>query len=133
MIDGGAHDLDQDLVACNRRRRYIVEYQLPTEFQQADSFHAISPLGSLVSLPIWPRVEACPVREFREPAAELAFSASDIGAIPHVLEPLKHQCHFIAVLPDLFDWRLCERNRPAQRLRQYLRRPRHRSYVTGEV
>src|SRR5215475_8154074 len=40
MIDGGTPDLDQDLVACNRRRRYIVEHQLPTVFQQSDSFHA---------------------------------------------------------------------------------------------
>src|SRR6516164_7703424 len=41
MIDGGTPDLDQDLVACNRRRRYIVEHQLPTVFQQSDSFHAL--------------------------------------------------------------------------------------------
>jgi hypothetical protein len=31
MIDGCTPDLDQDLVTCNRRRRYIVEHQLPTE------------------------------------------------------------------------------------------------------
>src|ERR1700731_4662814 len=43
MIDGGTLDLHQDLVACNRRRRYIVEHQLPTVFQQSDSFHANSP------------------------------------------------------------------------------------------
>src|SRR5438067_10729200 len=43
MVDGGTLDLDQDLVACNRRRRYIVEHQLPTVFQQSDSFHASSP------------------------------------------------------------------------------------------
>src|SRR5437879_5838704 len=43
MIDGGTLDLHQDLVACERRRRYIVEHQLPTVFQQSDSFHAISP------------------------------------------------------------------------------------------
>src|SRR2546426_11074184 len=42
MIDGGTPDLDQDLVACNRRYRYIVEHQLPTVFQQSDSFHASS-------------------------------------------------------------------------------------------
>jgi hypothetical protein len=36
-------------------------------------------------------------------------------------------------LPDLFDWRLRERNRPAQRPRQDLGRLRHRSYVTGEI
>src|SRR5207237_1704272 len=40
MIDGGTLDLHQDLVACDRRRRYIVEHQLPTVFQQSDSFHA---------------------------------------------------------------------------------------------
>src|SRR5579863_9356336 len=43
MIDGGTLDLHQDLVACDRRRRDIVEHQLPTVFQQSDSFHASSP------------------------------------------------------------------------------------------
>src|SRR5215467_16005573 len=43
MVDGCTPDLDQDLVGCNRRRRYIVEHQLPTVFQQSDSFHASSP------------------------------------------------------------------------------------------
>src|SRR5258708_20053955 len=43
MIDGGTLDLHQDLVGCDRRRRYIVEHQLPTVFQQSDSFHASSP------------------------------------------------------------------------------------------
>src|SRR6476661_1660155 len=43
MIDGGTLDLHQDLVACDRRRGYIVEHQLPTVFQQPDSFHASSP------------------------------------------------------------------------------------------
>src|SRR5260221_10600529 len=43
MIDGGTPDLHQDLVACDRGRRYIVEHQLPTVFQQSDSFHACSP------------------------------------------------------------------------------------------
>src|SRR5712692_8065656 len=52
MIDRGTLDLHQDLVACDRRRRYIVEHQLPTVFQQSDSFHASSPF----SLPSWPRV-----------------------------------------------------------------------------
>src|SRR4029077_20995701 len=32
-----------------------------------------------------------------------------------------------------FDWRLRERNRSAQRLRQGLRRLCHRSYVAGEI
>src|SRR5258705_8571640 len=44
VIDGGTPDLHQDLVACDRRRWYIVEHQLPTVFQQSDSFHASSPL-----------------------------------------------------------------------------------------
>src|SRR6266436_6163448 len=113
MIDGGTLDLHQDLVGCDRRRRYIVEHQLPTVFQQSDSFHA----GSLVSAPIWSRVAACPVGELRERAAELAFQASDVGAVADALEPLQHQRHILAVLPDLFDWRLRERNRPTQRLR----------------
>src|SRR5437588_9195537 len=39
MIDGGTLDLHQDLVACDRRRRYIVEHQLPTVFQQSDGSH----------------------------------------------------------------------------------------------
>jgi hypothetical protein len=43
MIDGGTFDLHQDLVAGNRWRRYILEQQLPTVFQQSDSFHANSP------------------------------------------------------------------------------------------
>src|SRR5258708_16767170 len=43
MIDRGTLDLHQDLVACDRRRRYIVEHQLATIFQQSDSFHASSP------------------------------------------------------------------------------------------
>src|SRR5882757_6835762 len=43
MIDGGTLDLHQDLVACDRRRRYIVEHQLPTVFQQSDCFHASFP------------------------------------------------------------------------------------------
>src|ERR1700730_5154470 len=43
MIDGGTHDLHQYLVACVRGRRYIVEHQLPTVFQQSDRFHASSP------------------------------------------------------------------------------------------
>src|ERR1700752_3423230 len=32
-------DLHQGLVACDRRLRYFVEYQLPTVFQHSDSFH----------------------------------------------------------------------------------------------
>src|SRR6267142_1383089 len=118
MIDGGTLDLHQDLVACDRRRWYIVEHQLPTVFQQSDSFHASSP-------------SVCPVGVAR--AAELAFQARDVGAVAAALEPLQHQRHTLAVLPDLFDWRLRERNRPTQRLRQDLRRLWHRSYVTGEI
>src|SRR6266852_2055730 len=91
-----------------------------------------STMGSLVSAAIWSRVPACPVGELRERAAELAFQASDVGAVADALEPLQHQRHILAVLPDLFDWRLRERNRPTQR-RQDLRRLRHRSYVTGEI
>src|SRR5258708_9479865 len=90
-------------------------------------------MGSLGSAPIWPRVAACPAGELRERAAELAFQASDVGAVADVLEPFEHHRHILAVLPDLFDWRLRERNRPAHRLRQDLRRLRHRSYVTGKI
>src|SRR6185295_7964331 len=85
------------------------------------------------SAPIWPPVAPCPLGELRERAAELAFQAGDVGAVADALEPLQHRRHAVAVLPDLFDWRLRERNRPAQRLRQDLRRLRHRSYVTGEI
>src|ERR1700687_3902184 len=131
MIDDGTLDLHQDLVACDWRHRYFVEHQLPTVFQQSDSFHASSPW--VVSARIGSRVAACPVGEFRELAAELAFQASDVGAVADALEPFKHHRHILAVLPDLFDWRLRERNRPAQRLRQDFRRLRHRSYVTGKI
>src|SRR6516225_7156796 len=82
---------------------------------------------------IWSPVAACPIGELCERAAELAFEASDVGAVADALEPFEHHRHFLAVLPDLFDWRLRERNRPTQRLRQDLRRLRHRSYVTGEI
>src|SRR5258706_11313391 len=87
----------------------------------------------LLSAPIWWRVAARPVGKLRERAAELAFQAGDVGAVADALEPFEHHRHTVAVLPDLFDWRLRERNRPAQRLRQDLRRLRHRSYVTGEI
>src|SRR6266404_511569 len=76
---------------------------------------------------------ACPVWELRERAAEFAFQACGVGAVADALEPFQHQRHLLAVLPDLFDWRLRERNWPPQRLRQDLRRLRHRSYVTGEI
>ena len=76
---------------------------------------------------------ACPVGELRERAAELAFEAGDVGTVADVLEPFQHQGHIIAVLPDLFDGRFRERNRPVQRLRQDPRRLRHRSYITGEI
>src|SRR6266404_4890574 len=92
-----------------------------------------STMCSLLSAPIWSRVAARPVGELRERAAELAFQASDVGAVADALEPLQHQRRILAVLPDLFDWRLRERNRPTQRLRQDLRRLRHRAYVTGEI
>jgi hypothetical protein len=92
-----------------------------------------STMGSLLSAPIWSRAAARPIGELRERAAELAYQASDVGAVADALEPLQHQRRILAVLPDLFDWRLRERNRPTQRLRQDLRRLRHRSYVTGEI
>src|SRR6476660_8936070 len=43
VIDGGTLDLHQDLVACDRRRRYIREHQLPAVFQHSDRVHMISP------------------------------------------------------------------------------------------
>src|SRR6202140_5114692 len=100
-----------------------------------NSEHAVrgSTMGSLVSAPIWSRGAACPVGELRERAAELAFQASDVGAVADALEPLQHQRRVLAELPDLFDRCLRERNRPTQRLRQDLRPLRHRSYVTGEI
>src|SRR5215469_17177339 len=120
-LRAGTPDLDQDLVACNRRRRYITEHQLPTVFQRQLSFDFSF------------RVTACPVGELRERAAELAFQASDVGAVADALEPFEHQRHLLAELPDLFDWRLREPNWPTQRLRQDLRRLRHRSYVSGKI
>jgi hypothetical protein len=76
-----------------------------------------STMGSLLSAHIWSRVAACPLGELRECAAELAFQASDVGTVADALEPLQHQRHFLAVLPDRFDWRLRERDRPTQHLR----------------
>src|SRR5258708_12098943 len=61
MVDGGTFDFHQDLVTCDRRRRYIIEHQRPAVFQQSDSFHASSPLGPLVSVSILLRVAACPL------------------------------------------------------------------------
>ena len=90
-------------------------------------------MGSLLSAPIWSRVAVRPVGELRERAVELAFQARDVGAVADALEPLKHQRRMLAVVQDLFDWRLRERNRPTQRVRQDLRRLRHRSYVAGEI
>src|SRR5579864_3388425 len=87
-----------------------------------------STMGSLVSAPIWSPMAACPGGELRERAAELAFQASDVGAVADALEPLQHQRHILAVLPDLFDRRLREGNRPTQRLRQDRRCLRHGSY-----
>src|SRR5258706_4200257 len=49
MIDGGTLDLHQDLVACDRRRRYIAEHQLPTVFQHSDSVHASSSCTACVN------------------------------------------------------------------------------------
>src|SRR5712671_6367880 len=106
---------------------------VPAGSAKLTSCYVGSTIGSLVSAPRWWRVAACPVRELGERATELAFQASDVGAVADAVEPLQHQRRIRAVLPDLFDWRLRERNRPAQRLRQDLRRLRHRSYVTGEI
>src|SRR6266446_1169127 len=87
----------------------------------------------MASAPVGSPLAACPVGELRERPAELAFQAGDVGAVADAVEPFEHQRHLLAVLPDLFDWCLRERNRPAQRLRQELRRFPHRSYITGEV
>src|SRR5258706_16440470 len=76
---------------------------------------------------------ACPFGKLRERAAEVAFQARDVGAVAYAVEPLQHQRHFPAVLPDLLYRRLRERDGPTQRLRQDLRRLRNRSYVTGEI
>src|SRR5258705_12835045 len=75
----------------------------------------------LVSMPIWSRVAACPVGELQECAPELAFQTRDVGAVSDPFEPLQHQRHLLAVLLDLFNGRLRERNRSTERLRQNLR------------
>src|SRR5579862_93036 len=90
-------------------------------------------MGCLVSAPIWSFVASCPTGEFRERPAELALQASDVCAVADALEPFQHHRRFLAVLPDLFDWRLRERNRPTQRPRQDLGRLWHCSNVTGEI
>src|SRR5258708_9503927 len=92
-----------------------------------------STMGSLLSAPIWSRVAARPVGELRERAAELAFHASDVGAVADALEPFEHHRHLLPVLPDLFDGRLRARNRPAQRPRPDRRHLRHRSYFTSDI
>src|SRR6266403_1097391 len=74
-----------------------------------------------------------PVGELRERAAELAFQASDVGAVADALEPFQHQRHFLAVLPDRYEWRLRERDRPTQHLRQDFRRFRHCSHVASDI
>src|SRR5258707_5545213 len=85
MIDGGTLDLHQDLVACDRRRRYIVEYQLPTVFQNSNSFHASSPYVCLVGATrsVWPAndphylVAAAKLQQFRnDGSAQMAASAA---------------------------------------------------------
>src|SRR5689334_11324042 len=53
MIDGGTPDLYQDLVACDRRCRYIAQHQLPTVFQYSDSFHAGPLCVCLVAAARW--------------------------------------------------------------------------------
>src|SRR5262245_43626989 len=80
-----------------------------------------------------PRVAVRPVGELRERTAELTFETPDVCAVTDALKPLQHQRHILAVLPDLLDWRLRERDWPARRLRQDFRRLRHRSHVTGEI
>src|SRR5690348_12898448 len=67
MIDGSTLDLHQDLVAFDRRRRYVIEHQLPTVFQQSDGFHANSPS---LSLPLW--VTRVIIASHRPPATALA-------------------------------------------------------------
>src|ERR1700749_3073580 len=77
MIDRSTLDLHQDLVPCQRGRRYFIEYQLSTVFQHSDSLHATS----LLSVSIWLSVATCPVGKLRERATELAFQASDVSAV----------------------------------------------------
>src|SRR5882672_7532678 len=109
VIDGGILDLHQDLIASDRRHRNIGEHQLPTVFQHFDSFHAGLRESAPASTPTGSRVLACPVGELRERTAEFTFQASDVGAVPDALEPFQHECHLLAVLPDLLDGRLDER------------------------
>src|SRR5205823_3335263 len=89
MIDGGTPDLDQDLVGCNRRPRYIVEHQLPTIFQQSDNFHASSP-------------QVCPMGATRAGASEFRTCqspvASNVMSKPKVLDA---QSQGIVQLPDI--------------------------------
>src|SRR5205823_6455411 len=77
MVDGGTLDLHQDLVACNRRRRYIVEHQLPTVFQQSDSFHVSSPMMFVYSCSAEPVVKSWlpPARSWESLRRSSCFSA----------------------------------------------------------
>jgi hypothetical protein len=70
----------------------------------------------LLSARSWSRVAMRPVGKLRERAAEIAFQTSDVGAVADALEPLQHHRYILVVLPDLFDWRLRECNRPTRRL-----------------
>src|SRR5882762_1856614 len=90
VIDGGILDLHQDLIARDPRHRHVGELQLPTVFQDSDSFHAGLRESAQDSTPTGSRVPACPVGELRERAAEFTFQASDVGAVPDALEPFQH-------------------------------------------
>src|SRR5450631_1873750 len=124
---------ERDARSRNAERLISVASNSPCSNAKLTPCDVRSTMGSLVSAPIGSPVVACPVGKLRERAAELAFQASDVGAVADALEPFEHQRHILVVLLDLFDGRLRERNRPAQRLRQDLRRLRHGSYVAGEI
>src|SRR5258705_52051 len=63
--------------------------------------HRSFPLRLRFQSLLWLRLEACPVGELRQRAAELAFQARDISAIADAPEPFHHQRRILAELPDL--------------------------------
>src|SRR5438477_9972179 len=63
------------------------------ELESSTPWNAIATAN--ISTPIWSPVAAGPVGDLRERAAELAFQASDLGAVADTIEPFQHQRHFL--------------------------------------
>src|ERR1700757_215502 len=88
------------LLTSSREAAGALSATLPTESASAEPLRKMRRVMDITSFlqstPIWPRVASCPVWEFRELAAELAFQACDVGAVADTLEPFDHRPHFLA-------------------------------------